>query len=419
MCHVCLACSVFLVAACSQKTVKPTSRGVSQAHSGTSDQTDSDQEQIPGELPPSLPPPVPEQLPSDPLPVVTPPVTTSTTAAKKTALEPTTPPNPPVPLAKPIMLVTGNDGRSMLSCDDGKTWRHKLQAYATGDQFHSPTAHTSTVYANGKFYSTFGWATGLPFVTLRASDDGVNWTDRTDVGTGYVGIASAGNSMALFASYGAPRYSTNAGESWTSVNFRNGDHIRMFKGMGGNYVGIGGVRSDGTANIVTSTDGGVTYVKHQGFNGKCTKSPSSLIMTSATSWFIMNQAGHACLTRDNGVSFTESQVLGVEDTAMRSNTIWTGDHFYVVGNSDLFKSADGVSWQKTAHPFVTGWGVSMGHNPLTGTLIVMARIGGSEYMTYRSENKGATWTLVERNIPTLPYFKSIDFGYTKNPAVCD
>lgn len=78
-----------------------------------------------------------------------------------------------------MFIAAGHGGRTVTSCDDGKTWIANHQ-YDTANIDHSPYTEKGFAYGNGIFVHLIGW--GAP-PSVKVSKNGIDWK-RFDVPKG-------------------------------------------------------------------------------------------------------------------------------------------------------------------------------------------------------------------------------------------
>ncbi len=117
-----------------------------------------------------------------------------------------------------MFVAQGHVGRTMISCDRGKTWVANRSDDDTAVCFengfdcdHGPGAANGVVWGDGWFYGTFGW--GQPG-SVRRSHDGVTW-EKVVNDTTFGGMAFGGGKVLAGSRY--PRLSSDAGVTWTEL----------------------------------------------------------------------------------------------------------------------------------------------------------------------------------------------------------
>lgn len=315
----------------------------------------------------------------------------------------------PVPVAPPagtvpMFVAAGHGGRTITSCDDGKTWIANHN-YENGNADHSAYTHKGLSYGNGMFMAILAWGAD---VSLKMSTDGVTWSRKTFGSGFYGGIAFGGDRFAMLRQ-GVTQYSSDLGKTWTRAKTQPRNDYR--EGGGGHGLPGGkGVFGGGGGNVPSmSWDGGETFVTADGCpsidfggiggEGGVAAGDGNLVFVSSR--------GDFCHVTDNGKAITKGN-LGSQISGKVS---FTGGKFWIASGNTLFTSDTGKTWTKTsASPStVSLQSVTRGDS---GTYVGVGR-SGSDF--YRSAD-GLTW----QKVPGVSgnSLVRVVFGYGSASAMC-
>lgn len=430
-----------------------------------------DQRVAPEPTQPRPEPPAPEPRPEPVLPdlrsemvqdkaALEPPVSVEPSAEKVPDVvvpEPpmdTTPPDTG-PKLVPAFIAQGDIGRTMLSCDDGKTWKANrsweqegdqivcgkkatLECYNTACDFmnkgtcttktpcdcdHHPGSPQGMAFGAGWFVGTWGW--GPPGVVMR-SKDGIKW-DVVITGTTFGGIDFGAGTFVTGDR--SPRVSTDGGKTWQNggkADLKDATgtvwNVRRFGfapvgGPDGRFVVTG--ESGDKRDILVSADKGKTWVRPTTFDRLCAQ--SSLGVTGGNGVIlILSNKGHLCRSTDAGKTFVLEKLTGTPG----SSPIWDGTTFHYWNNAKRFSSKDGKTWTSADTKVVgaTRNGVSLGaiaYSSKTGTYVAVNG-GWNQWYTkqklYRSTD-GLNWTALGAGDYTASHrIRYIRFGYVKASA---
>jgi hypothetical protein len=252
-----------------------------------------------------------------------------------------------------LFVAQGHAGRTLVSCDDGHTWRADRSDAPDArcgtrptDCDHTPSAARGIAFGNGWFVATFGW--GLPG-SIRRSRDGVTW-ERVAEGSTY-GSMVYGNGRFLAAS-SAPMVSTDDGATWG----RGGTpDLATWTVRRAGFGGTGGVfvlfAEDGsTRDWAISTNHGATWARPQAIPAACGVDQWAGGIVSGNGVLVAMNGSTACRSLDDGRTWTQGSVGGT----VLSRLVWTGSEFMAWGRRSstdqpsLFRSADGATWTTVA-----------------------------------------------------------------------
>lgn len=317
------------------------------------------------------------------------------------ALPPT---STPVPQGKTtVFFANGHMGRTVISCDDGRTWIRDRSAddnarcWTNGDPNYVECDHS--VYAgrgvdassDGYFYINNGW--GYNGEARRTRDNVTFETVRTGGWGG--GIASFGSD--LFLLWGAWPTSTNGGATWTSrtdgidYSYDHPDLVRIGERL---FV------KDRAGKLILSLDHGRTWLQTTGLGSF----PINAIASNGGSQFVaIGQAGtptvpYSAKSNDGGITWTTTVVANADlQNSWLSSLAYDGSTYISWINGKAVKSTDGVTWVSQNFTYPNGGSTSgnlVRFNPATHTFVTIDATWGSWYgsqSAYRSAD-GIAWT---------------------------
>lgn len=320
-----------------------------------------------------------------------------------------------------LFVAQGMLGRTLISCDEGRTWIHNQSMDDNAacddpgmDCSHHAGASLGIVHTGEWFVAVWGWGKPGP---VKRSRDGVNW--ETVLTGSFGGVVTGAGRVVLAATQA--RFSSDHGATFTpsaqDVWETTGYTVRRvgFAGNGdGSFLLVG---NDGTQVVVTH-DFGKTWVKPTQIDTDCGKSiapeagfayaNNTLIMASFA-------GGYACRSLDGGRTFTKHDM----PAGPSSNILWDGEAFVGYAQGVRLRSVDGATW--TATP-TTPKSLHLGAVARSDTgVYVGARWGvvrNADVRLYRSED-GLTWqTLDAGAYPAGQPITAIAFGRAPADAVC-
>lgn len=290
-----------------------------------------------------------------PTPVIGPSPSPSPTPA------PTPTPTPtPAPGQAYVLVATGFVGRTVISCDQGRTWirdrsdNQNTRCWVDGNPNYVECDHTANSgrnieYGDGWFYAAYGW--GSNAATLRKSRDGYNWqtiaTGNSGAGVSYY------QGFLLWINGGGWPGSTNGGMSFTNYepsnipNFPGAYSIRTLARSEGLIVASG----DDPGGLY-SRDAGRTWSRAT-LNGiewtrtvQLARGNGQLISLSSNT---VNNQGRLYVARstDNGATWNGASVASVPAYENWSSLIFNGTQFITWSSGKRWMSVDGLNWTAT------------------------------------------------------------------------
>lgn len=255
-----------------------------------------------------------------------------------------TPIEPP-PGTIPMFVAQGIAGRTLISCDDGRSWvadqSDRGWKYCdSNDCSHDSGAGKGVIWADGWFFLTFGW--GAPG-SIRRSRDGVTWEPML-VGKYFGGLAYGNGRIVAGNKFG--RYSDDLGKTWPDP---------------GQLLPFGGVRatafvphgaglflfsaSGSTASEIRYSSDGISWNAPDSQPATCaedTRQSGRIVYGNGT---IVTTGGNGviCRSTDGGVTWTSKSI----SNQLGGNGIWTGSEFMTWDRGTVFRSTDGDTWTET------------------------------------------------------------------------
>ena len=359
---------------------------------------------------------------------------------------------PPVIDAGPelisLFVANGHQGRTIISCDDGKTWvanQSDNPAFVcwgpnntgnpdggSNDCDHTENSGHGVEFSNGWFVASYGH--GAPG-SVRRSRDGVNWVRSLEGSNFDALVVGAGGTM--LAANRSPSWSRDDGLTWQRgpdaefVN-SNGDPIWNVRAATFGNGEFAMFAADSTHEVRVTVDGGQAWV-HADFPDVCGAAYTVGFGSGGGRMLYVDQAT-ACVSTD-GMHFTAHALpAGAE-----SGPMWSGTEFLVWGNRGdptyeriVMRSADGVTWTTTALATRTALpdgGFQLGGAPVVGAVGhnangTFAMVNGGweawydRQQFYRSTD-GITWDVLPHTafVGSHPIGRIVS-GRVERPAIC-
>jgi hypothetical protein len=358
-----------------------------------------------------------------------------------------------------MFVAQGPLGRTIVSCDDGKTWVGNHSWDLDGDALmcgmvqpgmmcgvtmcsylngavcgqhtccaNGPDAPDGVAFGDTALVST--WGHGAPGA-VRKSQNGIGWT--TTLGNFAASTPVAyGDGRFVITAYGAyayAKYSTD-GTTWTDGGKLNTPNGGGFRSMlytsygGGRFIGFtsnGGVNeaANTTRYIMSSSDGGVTWtVASPGLPTDCANGVGGGFVVGNGLLLIADQHGTVCTSADGGQTWkvTATGQVTIQNAAIDgTGALWTGTEFRFWGGNKMVSSTDGVSWATSTLIGTTGVG-AVGRSDKGTFVSVVGSYSGQKFMT---SSDGVTWqTLPSTSFVQSHPLRRISFGYAEPSALC-
>lgn len=303
-----------------------------------------------------------------------------------------------------VFVAQGHVGRTLVSCDEGRTWvadqsdDDAIRCFGASDPGFDCDHHEGAgngLTSDGElWFATFGWG---PPGGVRRSSDGVEWTEvLTD--TTLAGIA-AGQGAVVGGGRSARR-TVDQGETWEEVettlrvgNARSTTWLALGEGI---FVITGESGED--RDVTLSDDGGATWRSPETLPAECASRIREV--TSVGDTLVILGNGVACVSDDRGANFTAVPVAA----EFAATTTYDGEIFAYARDADdggrivVHRSTDGREWSRT--PIVPNEGALRNFGRVSVSpegVFVGAGGWGSWYDSqslFRSED-GVNWELLE------------------------
>jgi hypothetical protein len=319
----------------------------------------------------------------------------------------------------PMFVAQGEAGRTLVSCDDGRSWvadqsDHGWQYCNSNDCDHDSGAGRGVIWADGWFVLTFGWgATG----SIRRSRDGVTWESVLD-GEVFGGIAFGNGRLVAAHKYG--RYSDDLGETWNEAGIASvsGKNVRAAAFVPhGQGLFLIAASSSSTSEIVYGTDG-IHFQVPESLPMSCAERvrlPGRIAYGNGTI-VTVGDDGVVCRSIDGGRTWTARSI----SNRLRGGGVWTGSEFMTWDRGTVFRSTDGDTWTRTdTVPSDVDVGVVAISD--SGTFASITAGYKQEYegqRAYRSED-GIQWEVLSDDAFSQGHpMRAMTFGYGLPSAEC-
>lgn len=251
------------------------------------------------------------------------------------------------PMGVPMFLGIGYEGRTTISCDDGKTWvgnrsdDDTLRCFSPTDCDHDGRAGRGVAFAHGWFVADFGW--GNPG-TIRRSKDGVKW-DTVLTGPNFASMMF-GNGQFVGASRQG-RISNDDGMTWSMA----GEAMLTFNNMTvwnvrrGGFGGSGLFLLIGDGPTAAVSPDAKSWTVLQNLPSQCGANIqwAGGIASANKTFVVVDGNGYACASIDDGKSWMVKnlgQMIG-------GRLLWTGSEYVTWSSQQIFRSKDGINWTGT------------------------------------------------------------------------
>ncbi len=308
-----------------------------------------------------------------------------------------------IPHKARVFVAGGHVGRTVMSCDGGKTWIHDqsvndaTRCWTTGDPNnlecdHQPTAGRGVAISGGAVYVNNGWGFNG---TLRRSTDAATWTTLRSDGCG-PGVEAFGSQLILL--WSGWQTSADAGTTWQPVQNSPSasiGHATIHK-VGDQVFTFG----DG-GSAALSNDHGLTWQLPTGLNASVTSDVASsgtrLVAIGQT--FTQPPVPYVSISDDNGKTWTATQFTDSHWSWGWQRIIYDGTQFMTWTNGGYrYTSPDGVTWDAKPITFTSPPKSSMqglvNYDPVQKVFVSISNNWGAFYANqyaYRSTD-GLSWT---------------------------
>jgi hypothetical protein len=318
----------------------------------------------------------------------------------------------------PVFVAQGHMGRITISCDDGKSWvlNHSLddsvKCFDPLDCDHNAGAGRGLAYGDGQFIATFGW--GEPG-TLQSSKDGMTWEVVADPSPNYADIAYGQG--VFIANASTPKLSKD-GKTWTDSPSKElltvgNPRAIAFLPDSGRFVITG--ESGDQRDIIVTTDGGQTFWHPDSRPDLCGHYVLGIAGGNGAI-VVSSGGGFVCTSTDGGKTW---QKIDLADS-LTTTPVFTGKEIFVWQDDQLFRSADGLTWDKQA---VSPQGIHLGAVTRSEGGTFVASNGGwmvwyDKQQFFRSTD-GVAWEVLDSSKFTGSHpINFIEAGYAPKGTMC-
>ena len=303
-----------------------------------------------------------------------------------------------------VFMASGHMGRTVYSCDDGKTWigdrshDDNARCWRTGDPNyvecdHTPYSGHGIDSGDGLFFTNFGWGADG---SIQMSSDGRNWKTLKSDGWGG-GVAYA--DQTLYLGWNGGWRSADLGKTWTADPARTMglfDHATVSR-VNDKFVIIG--RGDG---IAISTNQGLTWNHTPTFpvaSGQYIAEGNGILVTVGASGSTP-AVGKASRSTDNGATWETNDVFS-QNYLSFNGLLFNGSEFVAFSPGLIWKSADGRTWTRT-NVVIPNFNMGLFSGPVsynkdTGTYVRITAAWDNYYekqFALRSTD-GVNWTVLD------------------------
>lgn len=307
---------------------------------------------------------------------------------------------------KMVFMASGHVGRTVMSCDDGKSWindrsdNDATRCWVTGDPNylecdHTPTSGHGVDAGDGWFFANFGWGYNG---SVRKTRDGVHWTTMRSDGWGG-GVAYAKHALLLL--WGKWSSSFDLGETWAPVAqspWASLDHPVLRR------VGDLFFVASQTNGMRLSRDAGVTWETPVGFQsewGGYFAAGNGVLVSVGYKFPAVSgdpYVGYSARSTDNGVTWTGQQMYSAAGQTW-DGLVFDGQKFLGWSGQKVYQSVDGQTWTVTPVVSDVHFSGAVSFNPETGTFVLITGKWDSYYDKQRAlrSSDGITWTTLDAN----------------------
>lgn len=247
-----------------------------------------------------------------------------------------------------MFVAQGHMGRTIVSCDDGKSWTGNqsdddaARCFESGfDCDHNAGAANGIVFAGGAFFATYGWGTPGG---VRKSSDGKIWNEVL-TGTTFGGVA-ASEQLVLGAARD-PQTSADWGDNWTqqaSIPLGQIYNIReahFTGGSSGRFILVG--NSGANRAIAVSTDGKSFSLPSVPADCDISFYRSGGIAAGGGAIVVTDGGAKACRSDDQGATWARVDMGSDVDSLL----LHDGTRFVAWKQGTLVESSDGQVWKQS------------------------------------------------------------------------
>lgn len=306
-----------------------------------------------------------------------------------------------------VFMATGHMGRTVMSCDDGRTWINdrsddpNARCWVDGhpnyvECSHDARANVGSDSGDGYFFANYGWGYAG---SLRKTRDGINWeTIKTG---GWGGGVTYANSQ-LWLLWDSWFLSSDFGANWigspTPILDIAYDHPHGYR------LGTKFIAASRNKGIAVSRDQGNTWEIPQGFDSKWSNAgivegngiqvSIGQVYDQATQSSIL----YSARSTDQGKTWIGQLVDPKSAHGLWGNLVFNGKAFVAWSFLAMWKSVDGITWTATPISYsspVNMWNTfgAIGFNQTTGTYVMITGYHYDQQKAALSTN-GVDWTFL-------------------------
>lgn len=259
---------------------------------------------------------------------------------------------PPSELGQGIFVAQGHAGRTVVSCDDGRTWHGDQsrdpsveRCFDGADCDHGAFVAKGIAYGRRGFVTVWGW--GSDDGTIERSEDGVAWTSVSPQGSrpNHGGVVFSSSAFVTARRPGA--VASTDGVTWEAAGELTGyatAHVRRIGAAHGRVFvyGDGG----GDRDLMVSDDDGASWQRPELPHADCTSGIQNIggFAELADAVVVAGSRGVVCTSTDGGGSWTRVNVASSFSStlAVRDGEAW------IYSRGEAHHSADGLTWTSEA-----------------------------------------------------------------------
>ena len=312
----------------------------------------------------------------------------------------------------PLFVGIGEEGRTVVSCDDGQSWvadKSDTEAQCAGSNCdHSTTVPTGLAYADGRWFASRGWGFDG---AVSYTEDGERWTKLVD--GRWDGLAAGPGLLFVKSATGDLKLSTNQGNT-----FENRPAVPFTAHVRGQVYYLDQklwMLSD-AGEIRISSDAARTWRAPRMLDERCARNfqpnQGGLAYDGAGVLVVMGwDNGVTCRSTDHGETFSYASSFGAVPT---TPILWAEDQFWVWTGNRLRRSRDGVTWSNEDTNVRRLMPVARSDR---GTWVAADGVYESEQVL-RSRD-GLKWDVLPQGSYKRSHrLRRIVFGYGKKPSAC-
>lgn len=312
----------------------------------------------------------------------------------------------------PLFVAVGEVGRTLVSCDDGRSWvadASDSSAPCSGNACdHSTSVPTGLAYAEGRWFSARGWGYDGP---VSWTEDGETWTDAPLTGR-WNGLAAA---PGLLFIQGTP----NKASVSRGAAFEDRPYVSLRGHVRGDVYILDGklwLISD-MGDVRTSTDQGRTWSTPREVEARCLRDTQPhqgglAYDGKGVLVFVNSSGGVVCRSTDHGATFRFAAELGASAT---TPLVYAAEQFWVWTGNRLRRSRDGTRWSDERTNARSLMPVARSDD---GTWVGADGVYQDQQMLRSSD--GITWEVLPgARFEPGHRIRRIVFGRGKKPPACD